>query len=76
MKDPIRIKLTNQEAAIIAELFSDGESKTLTELLDALPPLQRRRLSDKIREEIAHSELNIVSARGYLQSRSVLHVHE
>ncbi len=76
MNDSIRIKLTSQEATIVAELFSNGDPIAILVLLAALPKSQRHRLSDKIRTEMEHAELNILSARAYLDSRSRLHIEE
>lgn len=76
MKSPIRITLTPQEAEIIAELFSDGEAHAIAELLAALPGHERHRLSRKITAEIENHQLNIISARAYLEGRTQLHIEE
>lgn len=76
MKDPIRIKLTPQEADIIRELFSNGDTILIAELLEQLPSSERHRLADKIRTEMEHGEVNTITVRAFVDGHSRLHIQE
>jgi len=56
MKDPINIKLSTKQAAIIAELFSNGDAETIAELLKHVTQSARHRLAEKIRSEMEYAK--------------------
>ncbi len=64
MQNPIRLKLTAQEAEIL-----------IGALLEQ-PSSERHRLADKIQTEMEYAELNMMSARAFLDSHSRLHIEE